>query len=56
MDGIRADYVNVASIGIVTICQGFVQNMGGLIACRILIGVFEAGFLPGESAASTQHD
>ncbi|KAI9926087.1 hypothetical protein MW887_004548 [Aspergillus wentii] len=33
--------------GIVTVCQGFVQNRGGLIACRFLIGVFEAGFLPG---------
>lgn len=22
--------------------------MGGLVACRVLIGVFEAGFLPGE--------
>ncbi|KAL3469735.1 major facilitator superfamily domain-containing protein [Aspergillus californicus] len=33
--------------GIITICQGFVQNKGGLMACRFLIGVFEAGFLPG---------
>ncbi|KAL4874927.1 major facilitator superfamily domain-containing protein [Aspergillus karnatakaensis] len=33
--------------GIITICQGFVQNNGGLMACRFLIGVFEAGFLPG---------
>lgn len=23
------------------------QNWGGLLACRFLIGVFEAGFLPG---------
>ncbi|PLB50079.1 MFS transporter [Aspergillus steynii IBT 23096] len=33
--------------GGITICQGFVQNRAGLIACRFLIGVFEAGFLPG---------
>ncbi|KAL2823556.1 major facilitator superfamily domain-containing protein [Aspergillus cavernicola] len=33
--------------GIITICQGFVQNHGALMACRFLIGVFEAGFLPG---------
>lgn len=33
--------------GVVTIGQGFVQNWGGLLACRFLIGVFEAGFLPG---------
>ncbi|KAL4801269.1 major facilitator superfamily domain-containing protein [Aspergillus unguis] len=34
-------------IGIITICQGFVHNNGALMACRFLIGVFEAGFLPG---------
>ncbi|KAF9892315.1 hypothetical protein FE257_002092 [Aspergillus nanangensis] len=33
--------------GVVTICQGFVQNWAGLLACRFFIGVFEAGFLPG---------
>lgn len=34
-------------LGIVTICQGFVQNNGGLMTCRFFIGMFEAGFLPG---------
>jgi sugar phosphate permease len=33
--------------GVVTICQGFVQSHAALMACRFLIGVFEAGFLPG---------
>lgn len=28
-------------------CQGFVKNKGGLIACRFFLGVFEAGFVPG---------
>ena len=28
-------------------CQGFVQNYAGLVACRVLLGVFEAGTLPG---------
>merc|ERR1711939_1148836 len=25
----------------------FVQNLGGLLACRLLLGIFEAGFFPG---------
>lgn len=28
-------------------CQGFVKNEGGLVACRFLLGCFEAGFVPG---------
>lgn len=27
-------------------CMGFVQNFGGLVACRIILGIFEAGVLP----------
>lgn len=37
-----------AYLGIVTIGQGFVQTWSGLMACRFLIGVLEAGFLPGK--------
>ncbi|CAI7654101.1 unnamed protein product [Penicillium bialowiezense] len=33
--------------GCVTIGQGFVQSWSALMACRFLLGVFEAGFLPG---------
>lgn len=33
--------------GIVAIFQGFVQNYGGLVACRLLLGAFEAGLFPG---------
>ncbi|KAJ5682389.1 hypothetical protein N7462_005554 [Penicillium macrosclerotiorum] len=33
--------------GIITICQGVTQSFGGLVACRFLLGVFEAGFMPG---------
>ncbi|KXL44240.1 hypothetical protein M433DRAFT_155148 [Acidomyces richmondensis BFW] len=33
--------------GVACMCQGFVRNNGGLIACRFFIGVFEAGFVPG---------
>ncbi|KAL2871213.1 major facilitator superfamily domain-containing protein [Aspergillus lucknowensis] len=34
-------------LGVITICQGFVKNNAELMACRFLIGMFEAGFLPG---------
>ncbi|EEP76479.1 predicted protein [Uncinocarpus reesii 1704] len=33
--------------GVASMCQGFVKNNAGLIACRFFIGVFEAGFVPG---------
>ncbi|KAI1912744.1 hypothetical protein LOZ61_003182 [Ophidiomyces ophidiicola] len=33
--------------GVASMCQGFVTNNAGLIACRFFIGVFEAGFVPG---------
>ncbi|KZO94431.1 MFS general substrate transporter [Calocera viscosa TUFC12733] len=33
--------------GIVTMCQGFVHNLGTLIVCRVLLGFFEGGLLPG---------
>ncbi|RGP65252.1 hypothetical protein FSPOR_7386 [Fusarium sporotrichioides] len=33
--------------GIVMTCTGLVQNFGGLMATRVLLGVFEAGFFPG---------
>jgi MFS family permease len=34
--------------GVVTIGQGLSKNFAGLVACRTLMGVFEAGFVPGE--------
>lgn len=33
--------------GAVSTCMGLVQNFAGLVACRVLLGIFEAGFLPG---------
>lgn len=33
--------------GIVSIGQGLVQNYGGLLATRFLLGVFETGMFPG---------
>ncbi|CAH0052262.1 unnamed protein product [Clonostachys solani] len=37
----------VTAWGIVMTCSGFCQNYAGLLVCRILLGVFEAGFYPG---------
>ena len=36
-----------SSWGLVLLCTGFVRNYKGLIVCRILLGVTEAGFFPG---------
>ncbi|KAF8853263.1 major facilitator superfamily protein [Acephala macrosclerotiorum] len=33
--------------GIITVCQGLVRNFGSLVALRFLLGVFEAGLVPG---------
>jgi hypothetical protein len=39
----------MAGWGIVTICQGVTKSFGGLVACRVIIGGLEAGFMPGLS-------
>lgn len=33
--------------GIITMCLGFVQNYGGFVAVRALLGIAEGGLLPG---------
>jgi len=33
-------------IGICTIGEGLTRSYGGLLACRFLVGMFEAGFVP----------
>jgi MFS family permease len=33
--------------GITTVCQGVVSSYGGLLVCRVFLGVFEAGIFPG---------
>ncbi|KAH8663793.1 major facilitator superfamily domain-containing protein [Ilyonectria robusta] len=33
--------------GVVMTLTGIVKNFGGLLACRLLLGVFESGFFPG---------
>lgn len=37
----------ILGFGIVMLGQGFVQNYGGLLATRVLLGLFEAGIFPG---------
>lgn len=34
-------------VGIACMCQGLVKNKTGLIICRVFIGIFEAGYVPG---------
>ncbi|KAK9598157.1 hypothetical protein V6Z90_002701 [Aspergillus fumigatus] len=36
-----------SATGILTVCQGVTKSFQGLVVCRVLIGVFEAGFMPG---------
>jgi hypothetical protein len=33
--------------GLVMVCQGLVQNWGGLMATRFFLGTFETGMFPG---------
>lgn len=33
--------------GIVTLCTAFSFNYGGIITCRLMLGIFEAGLFPG---------
>ncbi|KAK2760789.1 hypothetical protein FQN54_002027 [Arachnomyces sp. PD_36] len=33
--------------GVITICQGVTETFAGLVVCRFLLGIFEAGFVPG---------
>lgn len=40
----RAD----AGLGVVTVCMGVTESYAGLIVCRFFLGLFEAGFFPGE--------
>ncbi|KAH8820245.1 major facilitator superfamily domain-containing protein [Xylogone sp. PMI_703] len=35
--------------GVAAMCQGVVNNYGGLVACRFFMGVFESGVFPGSA-------
>ena len=34
-------------LGIIPVCMGLTKSYAGLVACSFLLGVFEAGFVPG---------
>ncbi|QPG73315.1 hypothetical protein FOA43_000625 [Brettanomyces nanus] len=38
--------VMIFLFGVITICMAFSNSFGGLVACRFLLGVFEAGSFP----------
>lgn len=33
--------------GIITLCTAFSFNFAGIITCRLMLGIFEAGLFPG---------
>ena len=37
----------VVSWGLISTCMAAVQDWTGLLVCRLLLGIFEAGFFPG---------
>lgn len=37
----------MTAFGIVTLCTAFSFNYGGIITCRLMLGIFEAGLFPG---------
>jgi hypothetical protein len=39
-------FANCYGIGIATIGQGLVKSFEGLVAMRVLVGIFEAGLFP----------
>jgi MFS family permease len=43
----------VVSWGLIMTFTGFVKNFAGLLICRLLLGVAEAGFFPGAVSTST---
>ena len=40
-------------LGTMTICMGITRDFTGLLICRTLLGLFEAGFFPGISSKKT---
>ena len=37
----------ICNIGVISICMGLTRSYAGLVTCRFLLGLFEAGFVPG---------
>jgi MFS family permease len=41
--------------GLMAICQGITQSFSGLVACRFVLGMFEAGISPGSILLITMY-
>lgn len=41
--------------GLMAICQGVTKSFGGLVACRFILGIFEAGISPGSILLITMY-
>lgn len=39
--------VIMVAFGIITLCTAFSFNLAGIVACRLMLGIFEAGLFPG---------
>lgn len=37
----------MTGFGLVTLCTAFSFNYGGIVTCRLMLGIFEAGLFPG---------
>lgn len=37
----------MTGFGVVTMCTAFSFNFGGIVTCRMMLGIFEAGLFPG---------
>ena len=42
----------MSNAGVITVCMGLTKSYTGLVTCRFLLGLFEAGFVPGEDSPS----
>lgn len=40
-------WLGLTTTGLMSICQGVVKSYEGLVACRFVLGIFEAGLSPG---------
>jgi MFS family permease len=43
----RSNLALAAGFGLMTMVTGWTKNLGGLVACRFFMGLFEAGIYPG---------
>lgn len=51
---LRRQISNPGTTGIVSVCMGTTNSYAGLVVCRFFLGLFEAGFFPGETQCSSE--